>query len=70
MNCEMSETRMRILQLLKMRSSMTVSQLIEALHISDMGVRQHLTILQEEGLVEYHQEKHGRIEITGINNPN
>ncbi len=60
MNCEMSETRMRILQLLKMRSSMTVSELTEALHISAMGVRQHLTILEEEGLVEYHSEKHGR----------
>ena len=60
MNCEMSETRMRILQLLKMRSSMTVNQLTEALHISAMGVRQHLTILEEEGLVEYHSEKHGR----------
>ena len=60
MNCEMSETRMRILQLLKMRSNMTVSQLTEALHISAMGIRQHLSILEEEGLVEYHREKHGR----------
>ena len=60
MNCEMSETRMRILQLLKMRSSMTVSQLTEALHISAMGVRQHLTILEEEGLVEYQSQKRGR----------
>ena len=37
MNCEMSETRMRILQLLKMRASMTVGQLTDALHISQMG---------------------------------
>jgi len=59
-NCEMSETRMRILQLLKMRCSMTVSQLTEALHISAMGIRQHLTILEEEGLVEYQREKKGR----------
>ena len=60
MNCEISETRMRILQLLKMRASMTISQLTEALHISQMGVRQHLAILEGEGLVAHHQEKQGR----------
>ena len=60
MNCEMSETRMRILQLLKMRASMTVGQLTDALHISQMGVRQHLAILEAERLVEHHQEKQGR----------
>ena len=60
MNCEMSETRMRILQLLKMRANMTVGQLTEALHISQMGVRQHLAILEAEGLVEHYQEKQGR----------
>ena len=60
MNCEMSETRMRILQLLKMRCSMTVSQLTEALHISAMGVRQHLAILEDEGLVAYQSEKQER----------
>ena len=60
MNCEMSETRMRILQLLKMRAGMTVGQLADALHISQMGVRQHLAILETEGLIEHHQEKQGR----------
>ena len=60
MNCEMSETRMRILQLLKMRASMTVGQLTDALHISQMGVRQHLAILEAERLVEHYQEKQGR----------
>ena len=60
MNCEMSETRMRILQLLKMRASMTIGQLTDALHISQMGVRQHLAILESEGLVEHYQEKQGR----------
>ncbi len=60
MNGEMSETRMRILQLLKMRARMTVSQLTDALHISAMGVRQHLAILEEEGLVEYYREKQAR----------
>lgn len=60
MNCEMSETRMRILQLLKMRCSMSVSQLTEALQISSMGIRQHLSILEQEGLVEFHREKKER----------
>ncbi|MCG9130677.1 transcriptional regulator [Candidatus Poribacteria bacterium] len=56
----MSETRMRILQLLKMRAGMTVGQLTEALHISPMGVRQHLAILEGEGLIEHYPEKQGR----------
>ena len=60
MNCQMNETRMRILQLLKMRAGMTVSQLADALHISQMGIRQHLAILEADGLVEYHPEKQGR----------
>ena len=61
MNCEISETRMRILQLLKMRAGMTVGQLTDALHISQMGVRQHLAILESEGLVEhYREERQGR----------
>ena len=60
MNCEMSETRMRILQLLKMRAGMTVGQLTEALHISQMGVRQHLVILESEELIAYYREKQGR----------
>jgi len=51
---------MRILQLLKMRANMTVGQLTDALHISQMGVRQHLAILEAEGLVEHYQEKQGR----------
>ena len=56
----MSETRMRILQLLKMRAGMTVSQLTDALPISQMGIRQHLAVLESENLVEYHREKQKR----------
>lgn len=51
---------MRILQLLKMRAGMTVSQLTDALPISQMGIRQHLAILEAEDLVEHHQEKQKR----------
>lgn len=57
MNCEMSETRMRILQLLKMRAQMNVGQLTDALHISSVGIRQHLVILEAEGLVTHQREK-------------
>ena len=39
---------------------MTVSELTEALSISAMGIRQHLSILEEEGLVEYQREKQER----------
>ncbi len=60
MNSEMSDTRTRILQLLKMRAHMSISQLTDALHISSMGIRQHLAILEDEGLVEYEREKQGR----------
>lgn len=57
MNHEMQETRSKILQLLKIRFSMTVNELSKALGISSMGVRQHLTILEKDGLVGHHREK-------------
>ena len=60
MNYEMSETRTRILQLLKMRAHMTVGQLTDALHISSVGTRQHLAVLEAEGLVEHQAEKQER----------
>lgn len=39
---------------------MTVNQLTDALNISSMGIRQHLSILESEGLIEFHQEKQER----------
>lgn len=36
---------------------MTANELAETLGISSMGVRQHLTILEKDGLVEHHREK-------------
>ena len=60
MNYEMQETRSRILQLLKTRSKMTASELAESLAISSIGVRQHLTILERDGLVEHHRQKSKR----------
>ena len=53
----MQETRSKILQHLKIQSKMTANELAEALDISSMGVRQHLTILEKDGLVEHHREK-------------
>ena len=60
MNYEMQETRGKILQLLKIQCKMTANDLANALEISSMGVRQHLTILEIEGLVEHHREKQQR----------
>ena len=57
MNYDIQETRSRILGLLKKHSSMTASKLAEALDISSMGVRQHLAILERDGLVEHYREK-------------
>ena len=57
MNPEIQETRSEILNLLKLQSSMTVNELVDALSISSMGVRQHLAILEKDGLIEYYREK-------------
>ena len=53
----MQETRSQILKLIKLQYNMTVNELAEALSISSMGVRQHLAILEKEGLVEFQREK-------------
>jgi predicted ArsR family transcriptional regulator len=53
----MQETRSRILRLLKLHSSMTANELSKALDISAMGVRQHLAILERDGLVDHCREK-------------
>lgn len=57
MDYKIQETRSKILRHLKMRSKMTANELAETLGISSMGVRQHLTILEKDGLVEHHREK-------------
>jgi len=44
--------RARILEILKRQGPQTVSQLAERLELTPMGVRQHLTRLQEEDLVQ------------------
>lgn len=52
-------TRREILVLLKQSGGMTVEQLSQALGISAMGVRQHLSILERDVLVEMIKKRGG-----------
>lgn len=52
-------TRKRILLLLKKNGSMSVDGLSKEVSITPMGVRQHLLILERNGIVEYVTRKHG-----------
>jgi predicted ArsR family transcriptional regulator len=54
-----SESRRRILELLKLQGPMTADQLAEELEITAMGVRGHLAILERDGLIEYRAEQRG-----------
>lgn len=55
----LGSTRQQILALLKKRGPQTVEQLSEALGISPMGVRQHLTQLERQGLVATEKRRGG-----------
>jgi predicted ArsR family transcriptional regulator len=48
---EQGTTRQHILQLLRRSGQMTALELAEALHIGAVGVRQHLALLERDGLV-------------------
>ncbi|MBX6377787.1 MAG: ArsR family transcriptional regulator [Clostridia bacterium] len=50
-------TRRRILELLKRHGHLTVESLAEALCLTPMAVRQHLAVLQKEGLVGCSQRR-------------
>ncbi len=52
-------TRHQILEILKKKGSQTVDQLSDALGISPMGVRQHLTQLERQGLVAADKRRGG-----------
>jgi len=54
-----SESRRRILDLLKLRGPLTADQLAEELEITAMGVRGHLATLERDGLIEYRTEQRG-----------
>lgn len=44
-------TRRRILEILRQRGSVTSAELADELHVSAVAVRQHLALLQQEGMV-------------------
>lgn len=48
----LSESRMRIVQLIKRRGSVTVDQTMQALDLAETTVRQHLDRLEAKGLLE------------------
>lgn len=55
----MQQTRWNILSALKAQGPQTATELSLQLRITPMGVRQHLTSLERDGLVEYRTESRG-----------
>ncbi len=55
-----STTRREILSLIKRRGPMTVQELSRSLEITPMGVRQHLAILERDGLVHSNGMRRGQ----------
>src|SRR3972149_9639029 len=53
----MQATRQQILDYLRRRGRATVKDLDAHLALTSTGVRQHLTVLEREGLVEAHEER-------------
>lgn len=56
----MQATRQEILDYLRRQGQATVKQLHTHLDLTSTGVRQHLTVLEREGLVDSHEER-GRV---------
>jgi len=56
---QMQDTRRRILQLLKLKGGMTADELSQALKITSMGVRRHLTTLERDGFIKYQTVQRG-----------
>jgi predicted ArsR family transcriptional regulator len=50
-------TRQEILDLLRRRGHATVKEIGEALGLTSTGIRQHLTVLERDGLVEAREER-------------
>lgn len=59
MDLAQGPTRQQILLLLKQSGGMTVDQLGNALNISAMGIRQHLALLDKDGLIEESKRRGG-----------
>ena len=52
-------TKEKIFQVLRAKGQMTVLELAEALEITPIAVRHHLSSLQTDGMVEVREERHG-----------
>jgi predicted ArsR family transcriptional regulator len=52
-------TREKILRALRDRGQLTVSELVQVLRITHIGVRHHLASLLSEGMIEAREERHG-----------
>lgn len=56
----MQATRQQILDLLRRRSRATVKGIGDELGLTSTGIRQHLNVLERDGLIEAHEER-GRV---------
>ena len=52
-------TRNSIIQLLKKSGGLSIEELSKSIHITPMGIRQHLLSLEKKGIVTYIAKKHG-----------
>ncbi len=59
-NLHMQSTRQQILEHLQRQGRATVKELGPLLGLTSTGIRQHLTVLERDGLVEAHEER-GRV---------
>jgi predicted ArsR family transcriptional regulator len=59
-NLQMQSTRQQILEYLQRHGRGTVKELGGLLGLTSTGIRQHLTVLERDGLVEAHEER-GRV---------
>ena len=59
-NLQMQSTRQQILEYLQRHGRGTVKELGALLGLTSTGIRQHLTVLERDGLVEAHEER-GRV---------
>jgi predicted ArsR family transcriptional regulator len=59
-NLQMQSTRQQILEYLRRNGRGTVKELGGLLGLTSTGIRQHLTVLERDGLVEAHEER-GRV---------
>jgi len=59
MHLDDNSTRNSIIQLLKKSGGLSIEELSKSIHITPMGIRQHLLSLEKKGVVTYVSKKHG-----------